>query len=126
MERGDFPTQDICDPKKPDEFAAWALVALPRMHGAALPMSSEYIQIVTQHLWDCGFRFHRKYQKIKWRAPSISDPHWLTNPGRWVDVNEPDPAPNERQPNMVNILRAMKKADEGDFLAALDEIGKEP
>ena len=123
MDRGDFPTQDICNPKKPDEFAAWALVALPRINGAALPMSSEYMQEVSDHLWKCGFRWHRKYQQIKWRAPSTTDPHWLTNPGRWVPINEPDPP--QRGPDMVAVLRAMKKADEGNFLAALEEIGRE-
>lgn len=125
MERGDFPTQDVCDPKEREEFAAWCLVALPHLNGAALPMSSEYIQMVSGHLWDCGLRWHRKLQTVKWRAPSVSDPHWLTNPGRWVPINEPDPEPDKRRPNMVDVLRAMRKADEGDFLAALDEIGKE-
>lgn len=125
MKRGDFPVQDECDPKKPDEFAAWALVALPHMNGAALPMSSEYIQMVSQHLWDLGFRWHRKNQKKKWRAPAMGDAHWLTNPGYWVDKNEPDPEPQDHTPNMVTVLRAMKTADEHDFFAAIEQINKE-
>lgn len=125
MDRGDFPTQDVCDPKEAAEFAAWALVALPRINGAALPMSSEYMQLVSEHLWRAGFRWHRKYQLIKWRPPSASDPHWLTNPGRWVPINEPDPEPRRRGPDMVSVLRAMKKADEGNFLSALEQIGGE-
>lgn len=125
MDRGDFPTQDICDPKKADEFAAWALVALPRMNGAALPMSSEYLQLVSQHLHDAGFRWHRKFQKKKWRAPSSGDPHWLTNPGRWVDVNEPDPEGEDREADMISVLRAMKQADSKDFFSAIEKINKE-
>lgn len=120
MKRGDFPVQGECDPKKPNEFATWALVALPRMNGAALPMSSEYMQMVSKHLWNAGFRWHRKYQKKKWRAPQMGDAHWLTNPGYWVDVNEPDP--EKKGPNMVEVLAAMKKADEDNFFAALDEV----
>lgn len=105
------------------------LVALPHLKGAALPMSSEYIQLVSQHLWQCGARVPHnpktgkpKYQKKKWRAPGRNDAHWLTNPGRWVKMDEPDPPKNE--PNMVDVLEAMKKADEKGFLAALDHVGK--
>lgn len=125
MKRGDFPVQAECDPKKPDEFIAWALVALPHMQGAALPMSSEYMQEVSKHLWDCGFRWHRKHQKIKWRAPQASDPHWLTNPGRWVDIHEPEPEGKDKVPDMVDVLRAMRAADEGDFFRAIEYINKE-
>lgn len=127
MKRGEFPIQKDCSPKKPDEFAAWALVALPHMQGAALPMSSEYIQMVSKHLWDCGFRWHRKYQKIRWWPPSSGDPHWLTNPGRWKDITwKPDPADKEKQKaNMVTVLKAMREADEEDFFGALDMVNQE-
>lgn len=122
MKPGDFPIQANCDPKKADEFATWALVALPRMKGAALPMPSEYMQLVSKHLWDAGFRWHRKYQKIKWRAPAANEPHWLTSPGRWVPINEPDPV--DEGLTIVDVLAAMKKADEGGFLDALEELGR--
>lgn len=125
MRRGDFPVQSECDPSKPDEFATWALVALPHMNGAALPMSSEYMQMVSKHLWDLGFRWHRKKQRRKWRPPAAGDAHWLTNPGRWVSINEPDPDPKKEGPDMLTVLRAMKTADEGDFFAAIEELGKE-
>ena len=122
MDTGDFPLQANCDPKNPEEFAAWALVALPHMQGAALPMSSEYIQLVSRRLWDAGFRWHRKYQRVKWRAPAMADPHWLTNPGYWVDVNEPEP--EDQNISLVDILSAMKQQDEQGFLGALDELGR--
>lgn len=126
MKRGDFPVQAECNPKKADEFAAWALVALPHMNGAALPMSSEYIQLVSKHLWECGFRWNPKRQRIKWRPPGAGDKHWLTNPGRWVPVNEPDPVPENQAADMLTVLRAMKQADEGDFFAAIEQLnGKE-
>ncbi|QFG13144.1 minor tail protein [Gordonia phage SteamedHams] len=122
MKRGDFPVQSECDPKNPKEFAAWALVALPHMNGAALPMSSEYIQLVSEHLWNAGFRWHRKHQKIKWRPPAAGDKHWLTNPGRWVPMNEPDPEPKDQSVDMLTVLRAMKQADEGDFFKAIEML----
>ncbi|AWY05202.1 minor tail protein [Gordonia phage Margaret] len=125
MKRGDFPVQSECNPKDPEEFAAWALVALPHMNGAALPMSSEYMQLVSKRLWEAGFRWHRKHQQVKWRAPSGDDPHWLTNPGYWVDVNEKDPEPKDRQADMVSVLRAMRQADEGDFFGAIEFINNE-
>lgn len=121
MEPGAFPIQRDCSPKNPREFSVWALVALPYIKGAALPMSSEYMQEVSQHLWDAGFRWHRKYQKIKWRAPAAGDPHWLTNPGRWVKIDDPEP---EEKLTLVDLLGAMKAADEGGFLSALEELGK--
>lgn len=121
MERGDFPLQSNCSRKNPDEFAAWALVALPHMNGAALPMSSEYIQMVSKHLWECGFRWNARYQKVKWRAPSVGDAHWLTNPGRWVPIDDPDPEEKDG-PTMVDVLNAMKTADEKGFFDALDQV----
>lgn len=120
MKRGDFPLQANCDPKKPSEFMAWAMVAPPRIKGAALVLSSEYCQEYSQHLWDLGFRHHKRLQKKKYRPPSLGDPHWLTNPGRWVPINEPDPPGQEV--NMVSMLEAMKKADSKGFYEALNLI----
>jgi len=125
MKPGEFPLQDRCDLDTPEEAFVWMMVALPRMNGGALPMSSEYMQLVSKHLWKCGARVpHNKankphHQKQWWRAPSAGDPHWLTNPGRWV--KSPEEAKTEG-PNMVTVLEAMKKADEGGFFAALDQV----
>lgn len=129
MKPGDFPLQKDCNPKKPSEFIAWALVALPHMKGAALPMSSEYIQLVCEHLWMCGVRLPVKkdgtprFQQRKWLPPSAGDAHWLTNPGRWVKMDHPDPPHPEV--NMVTVLKAMKESDENSFFSALDDLMKE-
>ncbi len=124
MRTGDFPTQDICNPKKREEAFAWMLVAPPHMRGAALPFSSEYLQMLSGRLWDCGARPHANRQTIEWWPPAGNEPHWLTSPGVWVPKGTPRPA-IDRKVNMVTVLNAMKKADEGDFLAALDEINKD-
>lgn len=128
MKRGDFPIQRECDLKKPSEAFVWMLVALPHMKGAALPMSSEYMQMVSEHLWECGARVpHTKdgvprFQKRWWHPPGNRDPHWLTSPGRWL--KKPfKPKPGDG-PNLVDMLRAMKTADEGNFFGALDELMK--
>jgi len=127
MKRGDFPVQGICDLDKPDEAFAWTLVALPKMNGAALPMSSEYMQMVSKHLWDCGARIpHTREGKVKfqrqwWHAPGAGNPHWLTSPGFWKDT-PPDP---NAGPNMVDVLNGMKKADERGFFNALDQVMRE-
>lgn len=123
MKHGEFPTQAVCDPKKPDEAFAWALVALPHLKGAAMIFPAEYLQMISEHLWKCGFRWHRKYQEIEWWAPASDDPHWLRSPGRWVKKGTPRPDYDQKV-NMVTVLDAMKKADEDDFFAALDYINK--
>jgi len=120
MRPGQFPTQAVCDPKNKKEFAAWCLVALPKMRGAALPMSSEYIQLVSEHLWDCGLRWHRKLQTKRWRPPGAQDAHWLTNPGYWVAMTDKDP--EDGGVNMVTVLEAMRKADEKGYLDALTHL----
>lgn len=92
-EKGQFPTRENCDPNDPEEWALWMLVAWPGMRGGQLAMPIEYMRLVSKRLWDCGAR-PVEDPVIKYRAPSGNEPHWLTSPGRWVDINEPDPAPN--------------------------------
>lgn len=118
MKHGEFPTQERCDPKKPDEFMAWAMVAPPHLRGAALILPSEYCQLYSKHMWDVGFRWYPKYQKKWWQAPASGDPHWLTSPGRWVD-HKPGP---KTEPDMVDVLEAMKKVDEDGFFNALEYL----
>ena len=89
MKNEQFPTQDNCDSEAPDEFAVWAMVGIPGMKGAGLPFPVTYLRMVSQRLWDAGFRHHPELQTIKYKRPSMDDPHWLTNPGSWVPVDEP-------------------------------------
>lgn len=88
----DFPTFDNCDPDNPDEFAVPALVGLPGMTGAPLPMMVKMLRKISRRLWDCGFRYHPELRTIKYRKPKVGDPHWLQNPGSWVPIDEPDEA----------------------------------
>ncbi|MCA1840054.1 MAG: DUF2744 domain-containing protein [Actinobacteria bacterium] len=127
MRRGEFPLQERCNYKKKREFMAWMMVALPQMNGAALPMSAEYIQLVSEHFWDCGARIplgkdgQPKFQRKWWHPPGLNDPHWLTNPGRWIYGKRPKKDPGQ-QVNMVTVLEAFKKADEKGFFEAIKDV----
>ncbi|AXH44899.1 minor tail protein [Gordonia phage Gaea] len=86
----EFPTFDNCDPDDPDNFAVPALVGLPGMTGAPLPMMVKMLRKVSRRLWDCGFRYHPELRTIRYKKPLVGDPNWLQNPGTWVPIDEPD------------------------------------
>lgn len=118
----DFPTRENCDPENPYQAYLWALVALPYQNGGQLAMPVDYLQFVSQRLWDCfgppkctqcG---HVEGPKIKYRRPTGLEPNWMSAPGRWVPVSEPDPvagAPAERAaaglipPQQAELFRAL-------------------
>lgn len=87
-----FPTRDNCDPTNPQEAFLWMLVALPGQNGAQLAMPVDYLQLVSERLWQCGARPVEE-PTIKYQKPSATDPHWMTSPGCWTDLTTPDPVP---------------------------------
>lgn len=89
MDNDKMPTQESCDPNIPEEFAVWAMVGIPGMRGAPLPFPVGYLKQVSRRLWDAGFRWHPEHQTIRYKRPAADDPHWLTNPGSWVPIDEP-------------------------------------
>ncbi|MBF6358212.1 DUF2744 domain-containing protein [Nocardia higoensis] len=94
LKPGDFPEQALVNPDCPEEAFLWMFSGLPGMSGAPLPFPVEYLKQVSRRLWDCGARPMGSTvppeQKIKYQRPMQTDPHWLTSPGVWVDINEPD------------------------------------
>ncbi|AYR02504.1 minor tail protein [Gordonia phage Ailee] len=86
----EFPTFDNCDPDDPDNFAVPALVGLPGMTGAPLPMMVKMLRKVSRRLWDCGFRYHPELRTIRYKKPLVGEPNWLQNPGTWVPIDAPD------------------------------------
>ena len=104
-----FPTQENCNPDDPYQAFLWMLVAFPYQQGAQLIMPVDYLQLVSKRLWDCGARPSGE-QRIKYRPPSGSEPNWMTAPGRWVDVNEPDPQPDPIK-TAVKGLTTQQKAE---------------
>ncbi|MCF8610070.1 DUF2744 domain-containing protein [Gordonia sp. HY285] len=87
----DFPTVDNCDPNDPTMYAVWALVGLPGQNGAPLPLPVKILRLVSRRLWDAGFRYHPELRTIKYRKPRVGDPHFLSNPGTWVPIDDPEP-----------------------------------
>lgn len=79
-----IPTQDKCS-EEPDEFAAWAFVAMPSgPKDVPLLVHPSTLQVWSQHLHDCGFRFHPDLQQKWYKAPSVDNPYAMMN-GDWVD-----------------------------------------
>lgn len=105
----DFPLRETCDLDDPEEAFLWMLVAMPGMKGAPLIMPVEYLRMLSKRIWDCGGRPVAD-PVIKYRKPSGTDPHWLTAPGSWVSVDEPDPEPNTTK-QVWDMLTAQQKAE---------------
>ncbi|MFD6400829.1 DUF2744 domain-containing protein [Nocardia sp. NPDC060249] len=91
---GEFPTRANCNPNCPDEAFLWMYAGLPGMRGAPFPFPFEYLRKVSRRQWDCGSRPADSVIPgeviIKYQRPKVGDPHWLTNPGVWVDESDPD------------------------------------
>ncbi|WP_052372134.1 phage gene 29 protein family protein [Nocardia otitidiscaviarum] len=94
LKQGEFPTKERCNPNCPEEAFLWTYAGLPGMKGAPLPFPTEYLRMVSRRQWDCGARPMDSVippeQTIKYQKPRNTDPHWLTSPGVWVDINDPD------------------------------------
>lgn len=117
-----FPTRENCDPDDPWTAYLWALVAFPGQNGGQLIMPVEYLQLVSKRLWDCfgppkctqcG---HVEEPKIKYRKPTAMEPHWLTSPGRWVPVDEPDTDPT---PAAERAVAGLIPKQQAEFFRAL-------
>jgi len=83
--QGEFPTRANCDPSNPREAFLWMFAALPHVKGAPLIMPISYYEDVSQRMWELGAR-PTEEPKLEWVAPTATEPHWLTSPGRWVPV----------------------------------------
>ncbi len=105
-----FPTRDNCDPTNPYQAFLWMLVAMPYMKGAQLVLPVDYLQFVSKRLWDCGAR-PAEDPKIKYRKPAATDANWLTSPGTWMDINDPDPEPDRPVKVAVDALQTQQQAE---------------
>jgi hypothetical protein len=105
-----FPTRDNCDPNNPYQAFLWMLVAMPYMKGAQLVLPVDYLQFVSKRLWDCGAR-PAADPTIKYRKPAATDANWLTSPGTWMDVNEPEPEAARPVKVAVDALQSQQQAE---------------
>lgn len=113
-----FPLLENCDTENPEEMAMWALVGLPGLRGAPLPMPEAGLRKVSRRLWDLGFRFHPELRTLKYRKPRAGDPHFLVNPGTWVPIDEPDD--EDKTPEQIG-----KKLSEEQKAALRKQFGLE-
>lgn len=105
-----FPTKENCDPNDPYQAFLYMLVGLPYQQGAQLAMPVDYLQFVSKRLWDCGAR-PVAAPTVKYLPPTNLDANWLTSPGRWVDVNAPDPEPGRPAEKAVDSLMPQQQAE---------------
>ena len=115
-----FPTRENCNPEDPYQAFLWMLVALPYQTGAQLVMPVDYLQLVSKRLWECGARPVTD-PTVKYRPPTGCEPNWMSAPGRWVDVNDPDPTPNP----IKAVVKELTMQQKAELLAELTEDSKE-
>lgn len=108
FEKG-FPTRENCNLDDPREMFLWTLVALPGVRGAQLIMPVGYNMTISEHLHKCGARLAAD-PVIKYQAPTASEPHWMTSPGKWVSVDTADVAPHPARA-ALGKLTALQKAE---------------
>lgn len=94
LAEGEFPTRARCNPDCPEEALLWTYVGLPDSNGAPMLFPIDYCKRISRRQWDCGVRSPDSTipgtSIIKYQRPKTTDPHWLTSPGVWVDINDPD------------------------------------
>lgn len=117
--KGEFPTRDNCDQNSPEEAFLWMFAALPHVKGAPLIMPIEYYRSVSKRLWDLGARPAAE-PTLEWVAPSATEPHWLTSPGRWVPAGS---APKRTEHDEArDAIANMSMQQKAELLAVLEAL----
>ena len=126
MRKGEFPTRDNCDLTDPEEAFLWMFVALPHVKGAPLIMPIEYYRAVSKRLWDLGAR-PTEEPILEWVAPTATEPHWLTSPGRWVPAGSaPKRTERDQAQDAVAHMSLQQKAELLKVLETLEGGGVLP
>lgn len=115
--KGVFPLRENCNPNDPEEFALWAFAALPGQNGGQFIMPIEYFRMVSQRLWDLGFR-HVEEPNLEYVPPSAAEPNWATSAGKWVDVGSVSDDEKQRRV-MESAIARMGHPQRVDFYRAL-------
>lgn len=117
--RGEFPTRENCDPNNPEEAFLWMFAALPHVRGAPLIMPIDYYRLVSKRLWELGARPMAE-PELEWVAPSATEPHWLTSPGRWVPAGT---APKLTEDDEArNAVAKMSRQQKAELRLALEQL----
>lgn len=119
MRKGEFPTRENCDPNNPREAFLWMFAALPHVKGAPLIMPISYYEDVSERLWELGARPVEE-PTLEWVAPSATDPHWLTSPGRWVPAGSVPPRSEEQE--AADAIAKMSMQQKAELLKVLEAL----
>ncbi|WP_094359899.1 phage gene 29 protein family protein [Mycobacterium marinum] len=112
-----LPTRDNCDLADPYEMFLWCFVALPYVNGGPLIMPINYYQFVSKRLHDLGVMLvcencgHSKAPTLKYQPPLNTDPHFMTSPGQWVNVDAPDRDPRPPAAQAVDGLISQQQVE---------------
>lgn len=117
--RGEFPTRENCDPTNPEEAFLWMFAALPMVKGAPLIMPVEYYRAVSKRLWDLGCRPSEE-PLLEWVAPTATEPHWLTSPGRWVPAGTSPKLTEEDEASRA--VEKMSRQQKAELRVALEAL----
>ncbi|MFD7046047.1 translation initiation factor IF-2 N-terminal domain-containing protein [Rhodococcus jostii] len=85
LREGELPTSDNCDPNNPEEAWLPALVAIPGIAGAPLPLPIEYLKILATRLWDYGGPPNPDAQSTWYHPPRSGDISPMFAAGQWKD-----------------------------------------
>jgi hypothetical protein len=124
--RSEFPTRRNCDLTDPEEAFLWMFAALPMTRGAPLIMPVQYWRQVSKRLWDLGARPSEE-PLLEWIAPTATEPHWLTSPGRWVPAGTgPSVTEEQEAAAAVSKMSHQQKAELRAALIDFEETGNLP
>ncbi len=124
--RGEFPTRENCDPNDPSEAFLWMFAALPHVKGAPLIMPVEYYREISKRLWELGARPSAE-PTLEWVAPTATEAHWLTSPGRWVPAGSSRKLSEEDEARRaVDRMSRQQKAELLKALTVLEAGGVLP
>jgi hypothetical protein len=109
--KGEFPSRENCNPQDPEEAFLWMFAALPGVKGAPLIMPAEYYRQISKRLWDLGCRPVEE-PTLEWVAPTATEPHWMTSPGRWVPAGSaPKTSEHDQARKSVEKMSLQQRAE---------------
>ncbi|MBF6133517.1 DUF2744 domain-containing protein [Nocardia otitidiscaviarum] len=118
-EHSGVPTRANCDPDNPRQAFLWMFTAMPAMTGAPLMLPTEYWEMQSWRMWVLGARPAAEPTQ-KWQAPASVTANPWTAPGKWVDLDTPEP----QRKTLAEMLRELPQADRAEIRAAvLDGLG---
>lgn len=88
-----IPLQSEMDMNDPDSHLLWGMVNFGELSGAPLLLQKMHMEVLSRHLYRCGFRHHPELQEIWYKPPGEGDSIWHGTGGHWVEGPEPGVAP---------------------------------